>query len=1133
MKRETSESAGRRTTAPGGSGAAPREDGGADRRPAHDDALAPAATNRGDDAHANRSGHDHGLTHSHDHSHGHGHAHGCAADHHRGEYTPEQQADLERVLAFNHRLADAVEDCLDIGPTVESLDPDPLRYMWVDEGSGRIQEQLFRAGALLDQAVALEGHTRTRTARVAGSVHASRPSVATGPGGSRLVAWLEWVEGRGDRLVVSYRSSADADPVVTTIVTDPVDLFRPTAAVDGAGRPWVFFGRNDSGVVGVWGSHGPTGGDVTADTGVTSSWSEPARVDATEAPAFNQEVARLADGRLELVWQGRVGDRFAVFSAVLDGGRWGPTRQVSEGVDNVWDPTVTATPDGSAYAWAAYRDGRYVVETRRRRGDRLEAVRDVTGGTDYALHPSLACTSDGRLWCAFDVVTVVGHGSSGPTRLLPNPGPDGRAAGRGEPDGMRAPGDSVPPELLPEVSARVEVVHVGEADEPLTTPPGRIGPGLDVVPSAMPKLAATPDGGLVLGYRVHRRLPLMTYYWEAAAQVLGPDGWCAPTTLSGTDATLEEVALAPHDRGAVLLTQGDGRLERALHWTEGFGGRECPYLADHHGDVVWHGLHGAGAVVEALVTSLGPAAPADAPGAVSAPRIDSAVRREARRWAGGEGAPRRYEVTAPGVDGAERTYRLYWGDLHRHSLVSRCTSGDEPSLEDFYRYAWDVCEYDFWAVTDHAENSTAYQWWSIQKIADLLHVPGRFVPLYGFEWTSADTGHQNVIYGDVGRGAPIFSAFAEGTTTPAGLWAGLEAAGLHDVVTIPHHPGSAMVNNDWDYHHPRYSRLAEIFQACRGNYESRSCFRQYSDGTAVGTFALDGLTRGHRFGFIASSDHGHGASYVGALATSLSRADVFDALRSRRTFAATTRDVVVDLRLGPHLMGEEVTWTGPRPLRVHAEGYTDVARVEIVRDGRVVHRVGGDDAGGTPLEPGWLRVDLRVEWGRCERTRDWDGRLEIAGGRLVEPAFVGPEVTRHGPDRIDWEHTTHSFGEPYGAQRGGVEASLVGPPQARVRVVVPPWDAQLTLGEIHDGLATGSLPLTPPGGPATGRVVVPEDPTELGALELVGATGALTSCGSRVVDVEFVDDHLDPAFYYARVVLVDGEAAWSSPIWVG
>ena len=521
---------------------------------------------------------------------------------------------------------------------------------------------------------------------------------------------------------------------------------------------------------------------------------------------------------------------------------------------------------------------------------------------------------------------------------------------------MREPGDNVPPELLPEVTAEIRVVCV--EDEDLVQPPGVLAPGLGVAPSALPRLQATPDGGLVVGYRIHRQLPLMTYYWEAAVQVLDASGWRPPITFTGTDATLEEVSLAPIEHGVVLATQSDGRLERALHWTEGFGGRECPYLADHHGAVIWHGVHGAGQVVLATVETAGPAVSATAAGSRRSAQLRSDGRREARRWVPERPARReRYQVQAAG-----ETYQLYWGDLHRHSLVSRCTSGDEPSLEDFYRYAWDVDEYDFWAVTDHAENSTAYQWWSIQKIADLLHVPGRFVPLYGFEWTSADHGHQNVIYGDVARGAPIFSAFADGSTTPDGLWRGLAEHPEFPAITIPHHPGSAMVHNDWDYHDSRYSRLVEVFQACRGNYESEVCFRPYSDGTATGTFMIDGLHRGHRFGLIASSDHGHGASYVAVLARSLTRGDVFEALWSRRTCAASTRDVFVDLRLGPHLMGSDVEWAGPRPLRVHASGYTELARVDILRDGEVVHVLRGEP----DLPPGHRRVDLRVEWGKAD-----------------------------------------------------------------------------------------------------------------------------------------------------------------------
>jgi hypothetical protein len=129
------------------------------------------------------------MSGAHAHQHGHGHAHGCAADHHRGEYTERQQADLDLVLEFNHRLTVAVEECVDITGTIAELDPDPLRYMWVDEGDGLIPAQLEKAAAVLDVAPRLVGQARGAAAVVAGSRNAARPSIAA-RGDRTLVGWL-------------------------------------------------------------------------------------------------------------------------------------------------------------------------------------------------------------------------------------------------------------------------------------------------------------------------------------------------------------------------------------------------------------------------------------------------------------------------------------------------------------------------------------------------------------------------------------------------------------------------------------------------------------------------------------------------------------------------------------------------------------------------------------------------------------------------------------------------------------------------------------------------------------------------------------------------------------------------------
>lgn len=1011
----------------------------------------------------------------------------CGLDHYEEHYTVRQRLDLDRVLALNRRLATAIDECVDLTMVQTILDPDPLRYMWVDEGGGRLAEYLAAADEALGAAPLLHGHRRFPSHAVCGPRSAARPAVAAASDGRVLHVWIEWEEGAGERVFVALADSPTAEAAPVALTTEPSDCFRPSAVFDAAGAPWVCYGRSENGQVDVWAHR------FHADDG----WGPVERVSSTGHPSFNQEIAAHDDGHLEVVWQAPFGAGFGIWSRCWRDGRWSGARLVSaDAAGNAWDPAVAARPDGgSSYAWSEYTGGSYrVVVCTADSAGVLGPVRPVTSGSDYALHPSLAVTADGALWCAFDIIAVHGHGGSGPTRLRAASELD-EAPGIA---GVRASGDAVPPELLPEVTASLRVVRVGD-DGSLAAPDGALAEGLDVVPGGLPRLAADSGGGLVVAYRVHRRLPLMTYYWEVAAQALGPDGWSEPVTFAGSDGTLEEVAVAPVPGGVLLSWQTDGRLARSLTWTEGFGGRECPQLLEHLGSVVWHGVHGVGAIRSAVMATGGRPACATRP----VPVVASNDRRESRGWASAEETPR-YRTE---VDGTELT--LYWGDLHRHSLVSRCTSGDEPSLEDFYRYGWDVCDYDFWAVTDHSENSSEYQWWCIQKIADLFRVDDRFVPLYGFEWTGS-TGHQNVIYGSEERGAPIYSSFAAGSRTPDELWSSLRRHPDYPAITIPHHPGSAMIPYDWDYYDAEYLRLVEVFQACRGNYEAPGCFRQYSDGTAEGTFVSDGLRRDYRFGLIASSDHGNGASYVGAFAERLDRTGIFQALHARRVFGATTRDVVLDVRVVGAFMGSEVTRDGPVAVQVFARGFRDLARVDLIRgDETIQSRV--PDLG---LPDGWVQMPLRVEFGQSRVTTDWSGHVRVDGGEIVQTPFWSPEVFAADKHEVRWTACTRSFGAPYGSQRGGIEMTLVGPPDAIVEVSTPQGSATVALGKLLSD-------------------VVEIQGTDGGRLLLQPGTGGLSSLGSSEQRLTWTDDPDCSAYYYVRVIQVDGEMAWSSPVWVG
>jgi Protein of unknown function (DUF3604) len=1031
----------------------------------------------------------------------------CDGHDHRFEtYAAADRRLLALVESFSRRLADAADGGADLTKVLAALDPDPARYTWVDEGGGLVEDVLAAAEEQLAAAPRLAGFRRLPSRILPAARPAARPAVAVAPDGRTLVAWIEWAEHVGEQVLAVMLDQAGQPLSEPQPVSGPfADCLRPSVAFDGDGLGWVFFGLARDGAVGVW---------CARQSG--AGFGPPGLLSTTRHPSFNQEVICHADGALECCWQGYDDGRFRVFSRRQGPRGFADTRLVSSDADrNVWDPAIAADGAGrTCYAWTTYGESGYptvlVAGDGARRGPRLL----LSAPRGYSLHPSVAFTPDGALWCAYDAVALAGHGGSGPTRLRARAEMAARPAAAARPPGRAVPGD-----LAPDVTAEVVVVRLDDPAGPAASN-GPVGTGVHVSPAGLPRLVTTADGSVAVGYRCLRRLPLMRYFWEAVLEWLGPSGWGSLTTFDEPDGPLEELAVAPGGGAAVVAWQQDGRKRRQLAWSEGFGGEECLARREHYGEVIWHSLHTGGRILagRAAPPPAGPGRPrvaAARPPAAAPPAANPRPGADSRPWvqarragaaarAGRGQRPSRYRTRV-----GDRDYQLYWGDLHRHSLISRCTAGDEPGLDDFYRYSFDVCEYDFWAVTDHAENTSQYQWWSIQKLADVLHVDGRFVPFYGFEWTAA-TGHQNVIYDSSRRGAPIYSSAAAETATPSALWAHLRRAGQRSI-TIPHHPGSAMVPFDWSFRADDLLRLVEVFQACRGSYEDDGCFRQYSDGTLAGTFVADGLRNGHRFGLISSSDHGNGASYVGAFAERLSRQSLFAALHDRRTIAATTRDIVIELRLNDCFMGTVAPPSPQARVAVSALGYRDIARLDIIRNGVAIHSL----EPSLELGPREIAVPVRVEWSAGEISRtDWSGHLAVTGGRIRQTAYWSPEITDVAPDRIWWTAQTRNFRSQYGAQRGGVEVTLIGSPACAVQVTTAAGSGSATIGELA----------------VSRRVELAQGAA--GTLALQQATGGLASLGSNQAATTFTEPVVTPSWYYARVTLEDGEMAWSSPVWV-
>ena len=97
------------------------------------------------------------------------------------------------------------------------------------------------------------------------------------------------------------------------------------------------------------------------------------------------------------------------------------------------------------------------------------------------------------------------------------------------------------------------------------------------------------------------------------------------------------------------------------------------------------------------------------------------------------------------------------------------------------------------------------------------------------------------------------------------------------------------------------------------------------------------LLHNRRLGITASSDHGSTHySYTMVYTDRPSRQGILDAIRRRHTYGATD-NILLDVRMGDHFMGDEFRTTVPLPIKVRARGTVDIAKVSIIRGDQILY----------------------------------------------------------------------------------------------------------------------------------------------------------------------------------------------------
>jgi len=273
--------------------------------------------------------------------------------------------------------------------------------------------------------------------------------------------------------------------------------------------------------------------------------------------------------------------------------------------------------------------------------------------------------------------------------------------------------------------------------------------------------------------------------------------------------------------------------------------------------------------------------------------------------------------------------KSYWGDLHHHSSYSsgggRRGTG-APSVH--YQDARDG-GVDFLALTEYDAAFDGYQerWDSLGQIADAYNEDGVFLALRGFEWTRS-WGHINVFNTDSYVTYMPLMDFYDWLASQPGSLADFNhpykttLEGYHwDQLDFAYHAAAdehvVTIESDPTYGEPP-CRFECMYQAAlyAGWHVGPVGYSDIHD--PVG----DPLT---------DSNKGYGI-----MAPNLTREDLFDALRARRTFMSMDDgDLAIAMRVNGVWMGSSVPWSDTLDFEIVAgDGSGDeIVEMELVRGG--------------------------------------------------------------------------------------------------------------------------------------------------------------------------------------------------------
>jgi hypothetical protein len=288
--------------------------------------------------------------------------------------------------------------------------------------------------------------------------------------------------------------------------------------------------------------------------------------------------------------------------------------------------------------------------------------------------------------------------------------------------------------------------------------------------------------------------------------------------------------------------------------------------------------------------------------------------------------------------------QLFVGDLHCHDFLSEA----EGYPDEVYRWAIEDRRLDFVSVVPQSHGWHDNETWTIVKYMNERYLDeGRFVTFLGFEWQHVEYGDKVVHF--LGGDQPFLPKDDPRYSAPAKLYTALRGS---DALVISHHPcypaGAWCSSTDYEALETDVERLIELW-SMHGSSEGYDAADRPLIAVDPSRTAMAALRQGLRVGFVAGSDT-HSARpggsakeprpYWGGLAAvwsrSLTRRDLFSALRARRTYALTGARIVLRMAVNGAPMGSEIPPADEAHIRIDAWAPADIRKVEIMKDAQLL-----------------------------------------------------------------------------------------------------------------------------------------------------------------------------------------------------